>query len=169
MQVAERLEVTMRASGGDTSERATRIVLGVRREAEGEPPTTQLLSEMAATHQRRAFAELWGTFHDSLYRFETVPPKEEVTNGPTLVELHAEALECKARIDAALATLEERKAAGKLQLKLYQTLGAVRHLHTVGGLALIRGATRSIAPPSLPDDGADEAGCAEWLVSRLGP
>jgi urease gamma subunit len=134
VQTAERTTKQMEYSNGKVDESATRLVIGVRRDARGGGTSglapERILSEMAAAHGRGELAGLFRLTSDALVGLSVTMPTESVVDGRTIFDFKVEADEAKASASERLAELAEKKANARPQLRAQKSVeGAMDSWH----------------------------------------
>mgnify|MGYP000973805524 CR=1 FL=1 len=129
---------------------ATLLELAVRHRPfegtqDGPKPAASILLQLEEAHASGLLAQTLGVPHASIKSFGSTPPKEELDDAPTLLQLLQETSERRAAAAAELHALQQKKARNKENTRVWHRLkGALAFLKDVDA-----------------DQAAEDAGAAE--------
>ena len=129
---------------------ATLLELAVRHRPfegtqDGPKPAASILLQLEEAHASGLLAQALGVPHASIKSFGSTPPKEELDDAPTLLQLLQETSERRAAAAAELHALQQKKAKNKESTRVWHRLkGALAFLKDVDA-----------------DQAAEDAGAAE--------
>ena len=137
---AARVSLPVQYSDKVVNEPGTEIVLEIAREEEGERASTLVLGQLVSAHEDGGhFADMMGVSRDKVRVCVPTPPREDVRDNPSLVDMRESSLElqrvCQERLDRANAEKAFHKANLRTWHRLKGALANVRRLDTAAVLA----------------------------------